>query len=92
MNNLLKGNGTDRAWIGFQALAFGAFVMFVLTNVKPIGIGVAVAGTMLLIASRAVGSWSDPEARTQSFALGFAGLNLVVGIAARPWRAYIQVT
>jgi len=92
VTDLVKVRIGDREGLGFQALAFGAFVLFVLTNVKPIGIAVAIAGALVLIASRALRGWTDPEARAQAFALGATALMLVVGIVAGPWRPYILVT
>lgn len=92
MTDLLNGSVSRDRWLAYQAAAIVAFVLLTLTSVRPIEIGAAVAATGLLVASRLAGSWSDPETRTLAFALSSAGLLLVVGVVAGPWRPYILVT
>jgi hypothetical protein len=92
MVELLKIPQASRGWLGFQALALGAFVLFVLTNVRPMEIGAAIAATGLLIATRLFGSWSERETRTIALGFSAAALLLIIGLAAGPWRPYILLT
>jgi hypothetical protein len=70
-------------WIGYQGFAIAAYVLAALTVFKSIEIGVAVAATGLLIASRAGGTRgpNTPE-RMRAAALIAAGFLLAVGLAA----------
>ena len=56
-------HGERETWFGYQGIALLTFALLALTVFKPIEIGVAVAATGILIASRASGSWgpSTPE-------------------------------
>ena len=92
MTDLLKRGVIHDRWLAYQAAAIAAFVLLTLSSVRPIEIGAAVAATGLLVASRLAGSWSDPETRTLALALSSAGLLLLVGLLAGPWRPYILVT
>lgn len=92
MTDLVKSQVSSRGWLGFQALAFAGFLMFVLTNVRPIEVGAAVAATGLLLGSRFFGAWSDRETRTMAVGFSLAAFLLVVGLVAGPWRPYILVT
>ena len=49
-------------WFGYQGMGILVFALFALTVFKPVEIGVAVAATGILIASRAAGSWGPSTA------------------------------
>ncbi len=93
MTDLLSNTGTIRdRWFAYEAAAVVGFVLLVITSITPIEVGAPIAATVVLVASRLLGSWSDPERRALEFGLAAAAVMLAVGLLAGPWRPYISVT
>ena len=79
-------------WFGYQGIALLTFALLALTVFKPIEIGVAVAATGMLIASRAAGSWGPSTAeRTRIAALIVAGIVLASGLAVWQLGPFVAV-
>ena len=75
-------HGERETWFGYQGMGILVFVLLALIIFKPIEIGVAVAATGILIASRAAGSWGPSTAeRTRIAGLIVAGIVLASGLA-----------
>lgn len=92
MTDLLKKSTIRDRWFAFQAAAVVAFVLLVVSSITPIEVGAPLAATVVLVASRLLRTWSDPEQRALEFGLAAAALMLLVGLLAFPWRPYIAVT
>ncbi len=92
MTDLLNRSTLREQWFTHQAAAVVAFLVLNLTIVVPIEVGAAVAGTVVLVASRLLGSWKEPGHRATTFALGAAGLLLTYGLLLGAEVPYIAVT
>ena len=92
MTDLLNRSTIREQWFAHQAAAVVAFLVLNLTIVVPIEVGAAVAGTVVLVGSRLLGSWKEPGQRAVMFALGAAGLLVTYGLLLAAMVPYIAVT
>lgn len=90
MTDLLRERGVHR--IGYETVVIAAFVMFAIVNVKPIEVGAAVAGTLMLVSTHLLPPLALGRRGVRSLGIVAAGALLGVGLLAGPWRPYIFVT